>query len=164
MTLNRIRDSPANPALTGFWYTNSDDLKADDCVGFCNSENFIYAGVETGTDCCEYISRASTVALPHSSVTMLWILILDCGNVLTPGSNKLLASDCSSICSGDPNQSCGGPNSLDMYKFGNIVPPQPVVVENVGDWHYAGCYRLAFFLFGVRPVTDLYVFHKQRLE
>jgi hypothetical protein len=77
-------------------------------------------------------------------VSLVWIP--DCGNVLTPGTSPTSASQCNSPCDYNPDESCGGPENLDLYQSGGTPPPQPVVVEKVDSWYYVGCFRLAFFV------------------
>jgi hypothetical protein len=48
----------------------------------------------------------------------------DCGDVLTEGATKVLASDCASACVGDPSDNCGGADGLNLTSmFIELVHP-----------------------------------------
>jgi hypothetical protein len=53
LTLLQIRDNVAARTLTSAGYTNATDMTVENCVNYCNTRNFIYAGVEYGQECCE---------------------------------------------------------------------------------------------------------------
>ncbi|KAH9026083.1 WSC domain-containing protein [Lactarius pseudohatsudake] len=60
------------------------------CVVFCSSRHYVYAGVENGEDCC-------------------------CGND-KPKSVEIVSSDnCNVKCTGDSSESCGGSSHFDLY-------------------------------------------------
>ncbi|KAI9449322.1 WSC domain-containing protein [Lactarius psammicola] len=116
LTLNRIRDNPAQRTLTSAGFTDSTGMTVDFCANICNGRKNIYAGVENGEDCCK-----------------LW-------NVLTPGATSASSGDCNSKCVGDTNEICGGTNRLNLYWSGATPQPQPTFVPNVGRWDYVGCF------------------------
>ncbi len=53
LTLLQIRDNVAARTLTSVGYTDAKNMTVENCVNFCNTSNFIYAGVEYGQECCE---------------------------------------------------------------------------------------------------------------
>ena len=64
----------------------------DKCLRDCAYGGYTYAAVEDGTDC--------------------W-----CGNNLADGTQRARESDCTSPCSGDSFQSCGGTRRFALFKF-----------------------------------------------
>jgi len=53
LTLLRIRDNVAARTLTSAGYTDTTNMTVENCVNFCNKQNFIYAGAEFGQECCK---------------------------------------------------------------------------------------------------------------
>jgi len=51
MNLLQIRDSVASRTLASVGYTDTKDMTIENCVNFCNTRNFFYAGVENGQEC-----------------------------------------------------------------------------------------------------------------
>jgi hypothetical protein len=61
-------------------------------------------------------------------------------------------------CSGDDNETCGGPDCLNIF-LNNAVPP-PVIMQSVngtqgGVWTYQGCYTLVLFFLSPRYQIEL---------
>lgn len=83
------------------------------CTTFCYGKGFAYAGTEYYNECY-------------------------CGNALATGGIAANEADCTTACSGNATQACGGPNRLTMYKTSLIVGPS--VNPGVGDWSSIGCY------------------------
>ncbi|KAF9061643.1 WSC domain-containing protein [Rhodocollybia butyracea] len=82
------------------------------CVAFCSSVNYIYAGVEFADECyCD-----STIQIP---------------SVPSPLAN------CDEPCAGNSSELCGGMNNILIYTNGE---PAPVLVQDVEQWSYAGCF------------------------
>lgn len=46
------RDDVAARTLTGAEFTNTTGMTVESCVSFCDSQSFIYAGVEFSQECC----------------------------------------------------------------------------------------------------------------
>ena len=65
LTLNRIRDSAAYRTLTASGFTDPQSMSVESCTIYCDGADYIYAGVEAGTDCCKCMSRRRSV-LPVS--------------------------------------------------------------------------------------------------
>ncbi|KAJ3716745.1 WSC domain-containing protein [Lentinula guzmanii] len=90
----------------------SDNMTLETCVAFCSSVDFIFAGVEFAQECyCD-----STIQIP--------------------GVPSDLA-DCDLSCSGNSSELCGGSDNILIYTNGQ---PAPVIVQDVGQWSYAGCF------------------------
>ena len=66
----------------------------------------------------------------------------DCGNVLTEGATNAPDSNCTVKCVGDPNEYCGGTNSLNIkiYWNGATLQPLPTIAQYPSFWYYMGCY------------------------
>jgi hypothetical protein len=53
LTLLQNRDNTGARTLTSAAYTDTISMSVESCVSFCNGQNFIYAGVEYGQECCK---------------------------------------------------------------------------------------------------------------
>jgi WSC domain len=53
LTLLQIRDNVAARTLTSVGYTDAKNMTVENCVNFCNTQDFIYAGAEYGQECCK---------------------------------------------------------------------------------------------------------------
>ncbi|KIM49752.1 hypothetical protein M413DRAFT_408037 [Hebeloma cylindrosporum] len=88
-------------------------MRVETCINFCSSGNYIFAGVEFGH--CD-----STIQIPSQLAAL---------------------SDCNMPCSGNVNETCGGPIRLNIFDSGK---PPPTIVRNVtqgqGLWTYQGCF------------------------
>jgi len=51
--------------LNGPSYVNTTDMTIGSCIAFCNTQYYIYAGVEYAQECCKYFCL-SKVCLVHS--------------------------------------------------------------------------------------------------
>ncbi|KAJ3885188.1 WSC domain-containing protein, partial [Lentinula edodes] len=90
----------------------SDNLTLETCVAFCDSVDYIFAGVEFAQECyCD-----STIQIPSVP-------------------SNLTACDFS--CSGNSSELCGGSDNILIYTNGE---PAPVIVQDVGQWSYEGCF------------------------
>lgn len=89
-----------------------DDMTNEKCGEFCYDRGYAYAGTEYYYEC--------------------W-----CGNILADEAEEATESDCNTPCTGDKDQSCGGPDRLTLYKRA-IQGPK----ENPGpkNWPSIGCY------------------------
>ena len=126
------------------------------CINICETAYLAYAGLENGKQCCKCTSRR---CLPRR-LLVPWLRRFDhtfwipaCGNVTTAGAT--LSTNCNTPCVGRADQTCGGPNALDLYWSG-LTLPDPVLVSNVGQWKLAGCYRYAYtvYFFVRRGASD----------
>ncbi|KAH8778291.1 hypothetical protein F5882DRAFT_463722 [Hyaloscypha sp. PMI_1271] len=80
---------------------------------YCSSKNFGLAGIEYGSECY-------------------------CGYALTNNST-LGHSGCTSLCSGDKSEVCGGSKLLSVYNDTSFMPPS--IPQKVGDYNYTGSYK-----------------------
>ena len=117
------RDNVQGRALTAAAYTRTTDMTVENCIDYCDSRDYNYAGLEWYQECY-------------------------CGDFIVNGGAVTTASDCSFPCTGDSAEVCGAGNRLSMYYSGRQPPPAPEIVPSVGQWHSLGCYRrVAFFWF-----------------
>lgn len=66
LTLLHFRDNVAARTLTSVGYTDTKNMTVENCVDFCNTQNFVYAGVEYGQECCKWCSALPiALFLPH---------------------------------------------------------------------------------------------------
>ncbi|KAH9979503.1 copper radical oxidase [Lactifluus volemus] len=87
-------------------------MTVENCVGFCNKQNYIYAGVEHGQECY-------------------------CGNTISNGGTTASLTDCNFPCPGNAAEVCGAGNRLNLYWSG-ATPP--VIAQSYGLWVSLGCY------------------------
>lgn len=69
---------------------------------------------------------------------VLILLPKDCGSGLAAAATNASESDCSSPCTGNANEPCGGANRLTLYHSSQPVGPQPN--PGVNGFSYVGCY------------------------
>lgn len=90
-------------------------LSIEACQAACKAAGYPIAGVEYSQECyCDSVIRNG-------------------GATATDGN-----AQCTMTCNGNPSQTCGGPNRLNMYKYGTMavtVMPSPTPT-----WSAQGCY------------------------
>ncbi|KAF2691893.1 copper radical oxidase [Lentithecium fluviatile CBS 122367] len=107
------------------------DMTTESCLASCRSNGYTYAGTEYGGECY-------------------------CGNSFLNGGGPAPdgSAGCNMACNGDPQETCGGPNRMNMYQFGDGTTPSPTpssspsptpstspVSTNIPDgWNYKGCW------------------------
>jgi hypothetical protein len=65
--LTQTRDNVAARTLSSVGYMDANNMTVENCVNFCNTRKFIYAGVENGQECCKWRFRSSRlVTIVHS--------------------------------------------------------------------------------------------------
>jgi glucan 1,3-beta-glucosidase len=75
-----------------------------------------------------------------SAFVFIWLslpdFLTDCGHALQNGNGPAPDGNalCNMACNGDPTETCGGPNRLNLYTCGPIGPVAP------GNWSFLGCY------------------------
>lgn len=93
-----------------------DLMTIETCVNICGAADYIFAGVEFGSECY-------------------------CDSALQIPSQAAPVAECNIACSGNANETCGGANRLNIFNNGK---PPPVIVQSVntttGMWHYQGCF------------------------
>ncbi|CCA72580.1 related to glyoxal oxidase precursor [Serendipita indica DSM 11827] len=91
--------------------TVSATMTVDTCVALCDSQNYLYAGLEYSQECY-------------------------CDNSIQNGG-AAAADGCNMMCAGDATQTCGGGYRLSVYKSSKSLPaPLP----SYNTWGYQGCY------------------------
>ncbi|OBR15647.1 WSC domain-containing protein [Colletotrichum higginsianum IMI 349063] len=93
--------------------TGNAQMTNEACTEYCFNKGFAYAGTEWYNECY-------------------------CGNTLAKGGILANEADCTTPCSGNAAQPCGGPNRLSLYQTSLVVGPS--VNPGVGDWSSIGCY------------------------
>jgi len=99
-------------ALTGSSSVDTDDMTVEECVNTCNTNGFLYAGLEYGSQCF-------------------------CGQSLLGGSASTNWYECASECPGNAVETCGGANRLSVYKNTNAPAYKPCVK----GFSYLGCMK-----------------------
>ena len=79
-------------------------LSVEWCAAECRKANFSLAGVEAGHQCC-------------------------CGNALTDATAQAPTSDCSSPCTGNASETCGGSLRLWVFVPTTVGPPPPEAAD-----------------------------------
>lgn len=72
--------------------TSSSNMTQENCAGFCGGYSYVLFGVENADDCY-------------------------CGNSLSNSSTQVNETKCSSSCSGDDNELCGGSTVLNLWSL-----------------------------------------------
>ncbi|KIY43224.1 copper radical oxidase [Fistulina hepatica ATCC 64428] len=108
-------DSTTARTLTGSSYSSTDNMTVENCIDYCDTQDYIYAGVEYSQECY-------------------------CGNYIE-NSATATSSGCSMACSGNPSELCGGGSRLDLFYSGGTASPAPIIVPSIGNWTSLGCYN-----------------------
>ncbi|KAI2467216.1 putative glyoxal oxidase [Annulohypoxylon bovei var. microspora] len=94
--------------------TKSDYMTLGACIEFCDDHGLSYAGAEDHDECY-------------------------CGSKLATGAEEAADStECSTSCSGNITESCGGPNRLTLFFNPYTAGPQPNT--GIANWTHIGCY------------------------
>ncbi|KIJ98425.1 hypothetical protein K443DRAFT_9163 [Laccaria amethystina LaAM-08-1] len=101
-------DGCFTPTTLSFQFSTSTNATVESCIDMCSAANYIRAGLVAGSQC--------------------W-----CGNVIKPGNSGVGDSLCSTACTGNASEVCGGPNSMLEYSVRPPVVPQ--VVGSDGIWN-----------------------------
>ncbi|KAF1991758.1 WSC-domain-containing protein [Aulographum hederae CBS 113979] len=85
-------DNAGDRTFDAAW-TGNDDMTQGNCVDFCDSKGYSYAGLEFGTQCY-------------------------CGSSLASDRKPVegMAGNCVMTCAGEPGQMCGGPDAVTMFQ------------------------------------------------
>ncbi|KAJ6479618.1 copper radical oxidase [Mycena sanguinolenta] len=106
----------AGRTLTGASYTNTTGMTVQSCIAFCDSKQFVLAGVEYGQQCY-------------------------CDNYIENGGQPAPLTDCNFACSGNAAETCGAGNRLNVFTSGKAPPPLPTIPAKIGNWTSLGCYN-----------------------
>ncbi|KAJ7054494.1 glyoxal oxidase N-terminus-domain-containing protein [Mycena amicta] len=91
------------------------NMTVENCIAFCDAKQFVFAGVEfmESSDCDDFIeNEAQTTEL----------------------------SDCDLPCTGNPDESCGGANRVEIFWSGVTPPAPPTMPPFIGEWENLGCF------------------------
>ncbi|KAJ3826706.1 hypothetical protein F5880DRAFT_1628591 [Lentinula raphanica] len=108
-------DNVGARTLNGASFANGTGMTIESCLDFCDTNNFVLAGVEFGDECY-------------------------CDNRIQNNATTAAASDCNTPCAGNGQEVCGAANRLNVFNSGKTPPPPPITVPSVGNWTSLGCY------------------------
>ena len=63
-----------------------------------------------------------------------------CGNIINSAATERVLTDCSTPCSGDEDEVCGGPNRINVYWDGVTPPAESVTNPGPEGWASMGCF------------------------
>ncbi|KAI0049114.1 WSC-domain-containing protein [Auriscalpium vulgare] len=93
-------------------------MTVEKCVSFCDSQSFVFAGLEDGCTCfCDNFFE----------------------HVLESVGNGY--NNCEVPCAGNSSEFCGAENLLLVYIDYGVHPLIPTIVPSVGLWESVGCYN-----------------------
>ncbi|CAJ2501542.1 Uu.00g043950.m01.CDS01 [Anthostomella pinea] len=92
---------------------SDNSMTIEKCLAFCNGQGYPYGGAEYFSECY-------------------------CGNQLHKDAVEVNATDCTTACSGNKTEACGGPSRLTLFHNAFIKGPQPNV--GIADWTHIGCF------------------------
>ncbi|KAI0052424.1 WSC-domain-containing protein [Auriscalpium vulgare] len=108
-------DTASARTLAGATFTNS-SMTVDACFAFCETDQYVFAGVEFGKQCfCDYAIQSP-------------------GTATSPG-------ECTLPCGGNSSEICGAPNRINLYT--NELPGPSVLPSfevGIRTWDYVGCF------------------------
>ncbi|KAK3940061.1 glyoxal oxidase-like protein [Diplogelasinospora grovesii] len=107
----------ANGRILPYQAPDNNALTTEGCAQLCNSQGYTISGTEYASQCF-------------------------CGNALYNGAAKAPESDCSTPCSGNPNEKCGAGGRMSIISYGTpqvYAPPAPQTGGLNGSWAYQGC-------------------------
>ncbi|KAF8197751.1 copper radical oxidase [Mycena galopus ATCC 62051] len=126
-------DNAAARTLTGAGYTDTSNMTVEvseeqffssvpldqralqNCINFCDGQQFVYSGVEFMQECY-------------------------CDNFIENSATTAPITDCNLVCTGDADEFCGGSSRLNLFWSGVPPPPHPTIPPFVGKWESLGCY------------------------
>ncbi|KIJ98421.1 hypothetical protein K443DRAFT_133432 [Laccaria amethystina LaAM-08-1] len=88
--------------------SDTPSMTVETCIETCVSAGYIRAGLVAGSQC--------------------W-----CGNVIKPGNHVVSNGSCSTACTGNPTEICGGNGDMLEHSIGPPVAPQGV--SWFGEWY-----------------------------
>ncbi len=108
----------------------SDDMTVDSCGAFCRAAKFSLFAVTYGRECF-------------------------CGDAVSQGNTKVDDGDCSFPCAGDPTQTCGAGNRINLYSSPNVPVRGPASLPGIAS---LGCFAdsdTRIFPFKVTDANDM---------
>ncbi|KAF8882972.1 copper radical oxidase [Infundibulicybe gibba] len=104
-------DNTGSRTLNGATFTDGKNMTIENCIRFCDSKSFIFAGTE-----------------------------FDCDNFIQKGGVAATSTDCNTPCTGNTLEPCGAGGRLNVFTSGKPPPAPPSLVSKVGNWTALGCY------------------------
>ena len=106
-----------------------------------------------------YVSQLTRISADVSS-KRCFFLQPDCDSTIQIPSQPASLAECSMPCSGNANETCGGPDLLNVF-LDTAVPP-PVIVQDVngtqgGLWTYDGCFTSVLSFLSRRYPIEIYL-------
>lgn len=100
--------------IQGASYSNQTAMTVESCISYCDSQNYIYAGLEYMYEC--YCGNSTSTAKVEPS------------------------TDCNMACSGNSSEACGAGNRLSVYWNGEPSPGGPWTDPGTDGYGFLGCY------------------------
>ncbi|KAJ7025972.1 galactose oxidase [Mycena alexandri] len=114
-SLGCYTDSTAARTLSASSTTDGVNMTVENCIAFCDSNQFVFAGVEFMQECY-------------------------CDDFIENNATKTPITDCNLPCTGNGSEFCGGPARLNIFWSGVEPPPPPTIPLSIGNWESLGCY------------------------
>lgn len=96
-----LSDNPGARTLGGDSFTDTVNMTVENCVNFCDSNGFIFAGVEFSQ--VKYNATSHLCPEPDENIQECY-----CGDQLLNGATNATSTDCNDACKGDASELCGG--------------------------------------------------------
>jgi len=112
------------------------------CEATCIAAGYVLAGVEYSGECCKY----TQLLLVRGNTNHF----LGCDNQLENGGGPAPDgnAECTMTCSGAPQETCGGPDRLDLYSYASMTAAPTTIATSTSSgptaaasgWNFRGCY------------------------
>ncbi|KAJ6552838.1 galactose oxidase [Mycena capillaripes] len=127
-------DNGGARTLAGASFTDLVNMTVENCIDFCDSKQFIFAGVEFMVSHLLRVERMNTHLISAMKQECY------CDNFIQNSAANVSLTECADHCSGNPDQSCGGGGRLNVFWSGTEPPPPPTIPQSIGKWESLGCY------------------------
>ncbi|KAJ7364626.1 glyoxal oxidase N-terminus-domain-containing protein [Mycena albidolilacea] len=114
-TIGCYTDNTGARTLTGASFVDPVNMTVENCISFCDSKHFVFAGVEFMQECY-------------------------CDNFIENSGTTAPITDCNQVCAGNSGEFCGGSGRLNIFWSGAEPPPPPTIPHSIGKWESLGCY------------------------
>lgn len=104
--------SDVGRTLSSGGYNDNANMTIENCINYCSTHGYIYAGTEYSAECY-------------------------CGMNIASAATTAPSTDCGMPCTGNSTEPCGGGNRLNMF-WSNTTGPQ--TNPGPGNWTFSGCY------------------------
>ncbi|KAJ7479694.1 galactose oxidase [Mycena latifolia] len=139
-------DSTVARTLSGASTTDPVNMTVENCIGFCDSKKSVFAGVEFMVSSSVTRQRTGTDLASDARKQECY-----CDDFIENSAVTAPITDCNLPCTGDRNESCGGPGRLNIFWSGAEPPPPPTIPASIGKWESLGCYR---YFYSARPTKN----------